>query len=143
MASAIEEPPVQGSWRQRFWVRSREVAESEPVRERLGKLEQAIELEHLGKRRAEIDKAKAESVAALLGAMKEQENAVVRIGSIIVIKTRGDLVVWTISEMEAAALEKNRELLGDPVAALKFLRSGRQVHESSNLARPASDALSD
>jgi hypothetical protein len=70
LATVVEEPPVHGSWFQRFWARSREIAESESVRERLAKAEEAIQLEHLGKRRAEIDKAKAESAAALLDAIK-------------------------------------------------------------------------
>lgn len=143
MTSVVEEPPVRGSWFQRFWARTREVGGNESVRERLAKVEEAIHLEHLGKRRAEIDKTKAESVTALIGAMKEQENAVVRIGSIIMIKTKGDLVVWTISEMEAAALEKNSDLLGDPVEALKFLRGSRQMEKSTDLQSSIGDALSD
>lgn len=133
LAAAVEEPPVRGSWFQRFWARSRDIAESEPVRERLRKLERALELERLGKVQAEIDKAKAEAVAALYGVVKEQQNAVVRMGSIIMIKTADDLVVWTIGEMEAAALEKNSELLRDPVAALKFLHSGRNPHDPHKL----------
>ncbi|ONI89359.1 hypothetical protein ALI144C_05305 [Actinosynnema sp. ALI-1.44] len=136
LTSAVEEPPVRGSWFQRFWAQCREVIGSRSVRGRLAKVEEAIHLEYLGKRRAEIDKAKAESVAMLLAAMKEQQNAVIRIGSIIAIKTQGDLVVWTISEMQAAALEKNSDLLGDPVAALKFLREGEQTQESTSLEPP-------
>jgi len=141
LGSVAEEPPVLGSWFQRFWARSREIAGSESMRGRLLRLEEAVQLEYLGKRRAEIDKAKAESVAALLGAMKEQKNAVIRIGSIIAIKTEDDLVVWTISEMEAAALEKNSQLLGDPVSALKFLRGSRQGQESTDLEPPVGDIL--
>jgi hypothetical protein len=68
--------------------------------------------------------------------MKDQENAVVRMGSIIMIKTAGDLVVWTIGEMEAAALEKNSEVLQDPVAALKLLRGSKHVHEAASLEPP-------
>jgi len=122
---AVEEPSVRGSWWQRFWARGREVAESEPVRDRLAKVERALELEGLGKRQAEIDKAKAEAVAALYAVVKEQENAVVRLGSIVMIKKAGDLVVFTVSEMQAAVLEKHSELLRDPVAALNFLHDGR------------------
>ncbi|MFI7122108.1 hypothetical protein [Amycolatopsis sp. NPDC049868] len=122
---AVEEPSVRGSWWQRFWARSREVAESEPVRDRLAKLERALELEGLGKRQAEIDKAKADAVAALHAVVKEQENAIVRMGSIVMIKKAGDLVVFTVSEMQAAVLEKHSELLRDPVAALRFLHDGQ------------------
>ena len=128
----VEQPPVPGSWFQRFWARS---SDSESVRSRVRKLEQAVELEYLGKARAEIDRSKAESVAALLGAIGEQENAVVRIGSIIATKAQGDLAVWTIGEMEAAALERNSHLLGDPVAALEFLR-GVQETGAGEVERP-------
>lgn len=141
--NAVEEPPVLGSWFQRLWARSRAVAGSEPVRERVAKLERALEVEGLGKRQAEIDRAKAESVAALYEVVREQENAVIRTGSIILIKTKGDIVVWTIGEMEVATLEKNSQLLRDPVAALKFLRGGKQGHELTDVTLPDGDALSD
>lgn len=122
---AVEEPSTRGSWWQRFWASGREVAESEPVRDRLAKLERALELEGLGKRQAEIDKGKAEAVASLYTLVKDQENAVVRLGSIVMIKKARDLVVFTVSEMQAAVLEKHSELLQDPVAALTFLHDGR------------------
>lgn len=141
LESAIEEPPVRGSWRQRIWARGSEVVKSEVVQDRLGKLERALELEGLGKRQAEIDKAKADAVAALYAIVREQENAVVRMGSIIMIKTGGDLVVWTIGEMQAAALEKHSELLHDPVAALKFLRDGNGVQDPASIEPPDKDAV--
>jgi hypothetical protein len=97
--------------------------------ERLVKLERAAAMEQLGRRQAEIDKAQAESVAALYEVMKEQKNAVIRVGSILMIKTEGDLVVWTISEAEAAALEQNAELLHNPKAVLTFLRQRRDAQE--------------
>ncbi|OXM43047.1 hypothetical protein [Amycolatopsis alba] len=105
------------------------------MRDRLAKLERALELEGLGKRQAEIDKAKAEAAAALHAVVREQENAVVRLGSIVMIKRAGDLVVFTVSEMQAAVLEKHSELLRDPLAALKFLHDGQSPgHDTWDLA---------
>ena len=118
----VEEPVELGSWFQRFWTRAR----SDSVRDRMRKLEQAVELQYLGKARAEIDHAKALAVAALLQAISTQDNAVVRIGSLIAIKTQGDLAVWTVSELEAADMERHGALLRDPVSALEYLRRLKQ-----------------
>ncbi|MFI6303332.1 hypothetical protein ACIBCH_15780 [Amycolatopsis thailandensis] len=49
-------------------------------------------------------KAKAEAVAALHAVVKEQGNAVVRLGSIVMIKKANDLVVFTVSEMQAVVV---------------------------------------
>ncbi|TVT47681.1 hypothetical protein FNH05_18680 [Amycolatopsis rhizosphaerae] len=134
----VEKPAVRGSWFQRLWARGRD---SEAVREHLATLERALELEGLGKRQADIDKAKAEPVAALLTVVKEQTNAVVRLGSIILIKTEGNVVVWTISEMEAAVMERTSHIPRDPVTALKFLRDDSQGHGQTSLDHPDRDAL--
>jgi pentapeptide repeat protein len=121
-------PAIHGSWFQRFTARVKGIAGSEGAQERLRKLEQAIELEHLGKARAEIDKSKAEAVAAVLGAVQQQESAVVRLGSLVVVKAHGAVAVWTISELEAAELEKDSSLLRDPIKVLEYLRNIDGVH---------------
>jgi hypothetical protein len=95
-------------------------------RQRVRKMEQAVELQYLGKARAEIDEAKAQAVAALLQAISTQDNAVVRVGSLIAIKSEGDIAVWTVSEVEAAELERHGDLLRDPISALEYLRRLRQ-----------------
>jgi hypothetical protein len=129
----VEEPVELGSWFQRFWAR----ASSDFVRERMRKLEQAVELQYLGKVRAEIDQAKAHAVAALLQAISAQDNAVVRVGSLIVIKAEGNLAVWTVSELEAADMERHSALLRDPVSALEYLRDLKQ--DSGEIARRVDD----
>jgi hypothetical protein len=95
-------------------------------RQRVRKVEQAVELQYLGKARAEIDEAKAQAVAALLQAISTQDNAVVRVGSLIAIKADGDIAVWSVSEMEAAELEQHGDLLRDPISALEYLRRLKQ-----------------
>lgn len=120
LSVVAEEPVERASWFQRIWVRA---SNSAALKERLRKLEQAVELEHLGKARAEIDQAKAQAAAALLEAIRTQDNAVVRIGSLIAIKAQGDLAVWTVSELEAADMERHSALLRDPVSALEYLRT--------------------
>jgi hypothetical protein len=95
-------------------------------RQRVRKVEQAVELQYLGKARAEIDEAKAQAVAALLQAISTQDNAVVRVGSLIAIKSEGDIAVWTVSEVEAAELEQHGDQLRDPISALEYLRRLRQ-----------------
>lgn len=117
---AAEEPVERASWFQRIWVRA---SNSDTLKERLRKLEHAVELQYVGKVRAEIDQVKAQAAAALLQAISTQDNAVIRIGSLIAIKAQGDLAVWTVSELEAADMERHGALLRDPVSALEYLRT--------------------
>ncbi len=117
-----EEPVLKGSWFQKIWLKARESASSEPVSERIKKLESALELHTLGKVRAEVDKAKAEAVGILLSAVSTQESAVVRIGSLVIVKDHEQVAIWTISEVEAAELERNSTLVRNPVEVINHLQ---------------------
>lgn len=118
---AYQARPEGGSWFGRLWLRTKQLAGKEEVRERARKLESALELELLGKRRADVDKTKAEAIAAILSAVKEQDKAIVRIGSILIVKVGNAVRVETITEQVASELEKNPALLRSPGEAMDFL----------------------
>jgi hypothetical protein len=108
-----------------------------------GRSEEAVQVKYLGQRQAEI-KAQAELVATVLSAITKQRNAIVRMGPVVVVKTQGDLAVWTNREIEAAQLEKNSDLLGDPAAALTFLRDSTQAPKGTGFdPHLDKDALTD
>lgn len=118
----VAELPVQrGSWFQRVWVGLRRGADSEGVQKRLRKVEQAVELQHIGRVQADIDRTKADAIAVLLGAMTAESDAVVRLGSLVLVKRSGSLSVCTISETAAAELDARADLVGDPARMLSFL----------------------
>jgi len=119
---AAEDPPVLGSWFQRFWVRLRDSDAADGLQKRLSKVEQAVELHHIGKAQAEIDRNKSEAVAVLLGAVRDEKEAVIRLGSLVIVKWSGSVTVWTISETQAAELDSQGDLIGKPAQVLSYLR---------------------
>jgi voltage-gated sodium channel len=120
---AAEQPPVRGSWAQRFWAKMRDSDAAEGLQTRLKKVEQAIELQQIGKAQAEIDKSKSDAVAVLLEAVNQQDEVVIRIGSLAIVKMAGKIAVWTISESKAAELDASGDLLGRPAQVLAFLQN--------------------
>ena len=133
---AAQERARTGSWYRQLWLRTQEVARSESVRERAQKLEQAIELEVLGKRRAQVDKAKADAIAMLITAIDCQESAVIRVGSIVVVKRGQDLAAFTISELEAAHLERSPTAY---IGADSFLSELQRLRNQQAASNPSTE----
>jgi hypothetical protein len=98
---------------------------SREVRERLVKVERALELAGLDARQAEVDIKTAEAVAKLLAALKDVDRAVARAGSVLLIKyptPQGSVVLTrTLSQLEVRALERYPEIQLNPENTLKAL----------------------
>jgi voltage-gated sodium channel len=120
---AAELPPTRGSWAQRFWAKLRNSDAAGGLQTRLKKVEQALELQQIGKAQADIDKSKSDAVAVLLEAVGQQDEVVIRIGSLAIVKMAGKVAVWTISESKAAELDASGDLLGRPAQVLAFLQN--------------------
>lgn len=135
MTVAVEEPPALAPWFQRFWTRSSEAVSSRSVQDRLKHLEEAVRAEFLQKPRADLSRARSESASLMLRSIQEQESSIVRFGSTVVIKARGETSVWA-DESAVAALEKSGHLLRIPISALELLRNRRQKQEAAELDSP-------
>jgi hypothetical protein len=98
---------------------------SSEVRERLVKVERALELVGLDVRQAEVDVKTADAVAKLLTALNDIDRAVVRAGSVLLIKyatPQGPVVLTrTLSQLEIRALEKYPEIQLNPEHTLRAL----------------------
>lgn len=129
--------PLAGSWFQRFRVKLSRAASSDGVVDRLHKVEHALELEFMDKKRAEVDKAKAEAIATLLSAVNEQDDAIIRVGSVVVVKHGGKIFAETISEEAARVLESDSMILRSPSTAADFFLA---LHDRAPL--PANNATS-
>lgn len=136
MTVAVEEPPALSPWFQRFWTRSSEAVSSRSVQERLADLEEAVRAEHLQTPRADLPKARRESAALMLRSVQEQESCIVRFGSAVVIKARGETTVWA-DEAAVAALEKSGHLLRIPISALELLRSRQHKQDAGTPSQAA------
>lgn len=117
---AYESTVELGSWFRRMCLRSRNFLNSSETRQRLKKLESALELEVLGKRRAEVDQTKAEAIGSIIGHIAAQSNAVVRIGSLVIVKMGDNIWAETIDEASARKLEANSTILTCPADAVRF-----------------------
>ncbi|MGH9932521.1 MAG: hypothetical protein ACREA9_25235, partial [Pyrinomonadaceae bacterium] len=109
-----------GSWFSRIRLRSKNFLNSSETQKRLKNLESALELEVLDKRRAEVDRAKAEAIGSIIGQIAGQSNAVVRIGSLVIVKMDDNIWAETIDEASARQLEENSTILKSPTDAVRF-----------------------
>jgi hypothetical protein len=67
-------------------------------------------------------------------ALKNEENAAIQIGSLLLVKVRNNYVVRTLSPLQLAHLEKNPELFQDPSDVLRQLQ---QAIAPATSARPS------
>jgi hypothetical protein len=118
---AAEELGVAGSWRQRIWLKPRRGNGSDGIQERLKKVEQALQVQYLSKPQSEVDKNRADAAATLLVAVDKQEEVLIRLGTLVLIKSEGKVAIWTLSELQAADLDERGSLMNDPEKMRAFL----------------------
>jgi excisionase family DNA binding protein len=117
------EMPIMGSWFRRFWVHAKSA--SPPVEEQLMKLQRAIELHGLDRPQSEVDLNQADAVARLLGALDPENDALMQIGSLVLIKVESKVFVRTLAQTELVYFNRNPALFQDPANALQVLQQGR------------------
>ena len=114
-----------GSWWQRTKAWFRRELSSEEVQTRLQKAERALELAALGQRQADVDVKLAEATAMIMREMREQNRAVVKVGSLLAVKYHdgvGDVVVIKqLSEVELRAMDHFAGLTARPEKTLELL----------------------
>lgn len=132
----MELPAVWGSWYKRFLARSKEALSSEEVVSRLKEVEYAIEVKVL-KDQSEVDKNQSEAVLNILKGIENTPNAVIKIGSILVIKITNpgtntpSIQVRTFAIKELHFLNKNPHLTSCPADLLDAL--SRISEDTDNL----------
>lgn len=110
--------PELGSYLQGFIGRFKKSMSSAEAQARLAKMERAVELQALGKAQAEIDRAQAESLAALIQACNQVDDASIQAGSIILEKRQtadGKVVIRsrTLTHNELIEIERRGRLVAD------------------------------
>ncbi|MCO1574479.1 hypothetical protein M8C13_01740 [Crossiella sp. SN42] len=114
------EPPVRGSWFQRFRVRGDSKA-VDKLGELAGKLERAAELKYIATPRSENDEREASAIAKLAEAMKEVDEVVIRTSSVLFVKTGGCVMSIVLSEDQIRCLDRNPQLMRAPGQVLDAL----------------------
>jgi len=121
-----EDPPAEsGSWIKRFLTSTKESLSEPEVQERLNKVEKALELQALNKPISEIDKNQAEAISAVIKSIENVESAVLRIGSLIILKQTIDgnpkIFARTLTVKELQFIDKHPEMLSKPDSIMALL----------------------
>ncbi|GGT45950.1 hypothetical protein GCM10010176_106380 [Nonomuraea spiralis] len=112
-----DHPPVWGSWFKRMFARAKETVAEAGLDGVAEKAARALELEQLQRRQATVNEMNLNAVANLIGQLSNQPSAVVRLGSVLLVKTPTDLLVRELTLDEVRHLEANPGLLKDPMGA--------------------------
>jgi hypothetical protein len=135
-------PPSRGSWWQRIFTRTKDTLRKPEVKERLDKVERAIELANIGKVQAGIDKDLAQAALNMVKSLKDYKEGVIFLGSVVVVKTtekkKPKLAVFNLSHEQMKYVQDHPDLYLD---AHRFKSVFSSIGEKVGL--PAADELHD
>ncbi|GHF95898.1 hypothetical protein GCM10017567_08060 [Amycolatopsis bullii] len=100
-------PPVLGSWFRRFRVKIETAVTSDQFADLARRVERSLELKAIDAPQAAVDSAQAGAAADLIRSLESQRNALVQIGSLLLVKIDGDLIVRNLTQHELAFIQKN------------------------------------
>ncbi|RKT51975.1 hypothetical protein [Saccharothrix australiensis] len=124
-------PVETGSWFRRFRIRGQKSVL--PKLEKLaGQLEEAARLHYIDGARAQNDEREANAVSNLISALDNTEGAVIRLSSILVVKSRGVVMVQVLTPDQAALINRNPHLLKSPDTILEELSLGTRAALEEN-----------
>lgn len=127
--------PIINSWFRELLVH---VRRSGAMSEQLAKLERAVDLQTHLRAQAQIDANQGDAVAKLITALEKTPNAVVQIGSVLLVKVGDDLAVRNLTQRELAIYERKPILFRNPAKALEALQAFAE--ETSGEANPTDAA---
>ena len=126
-----------GSWFGRSFARSKKALTSQGVKDTLTRAERALEIQTLHIPQAQIDAMQADAAAKLIGALGPTPNAIVQIGSVLLVKVDGTPIVRNLTQVELSYLEHNKHLYKSPKNALEEL--GRVSGDTARFSVPSAD----
>lgn len=134
MEVAYESDVRHSSWFREYILRMKDSTALPTRDEVLSLLQRALEQQTLEIPQAQIDVTQSQAVAMLLTALDKTPNAVVQVGSVLVIKVRDTTIVRNLTQLELAHWERNPSLFRDPEKALIELQQASvraEPHEYS------------
>lgn len=133
----FEGPDEWGSWFRRSYARSKEALTSQGVKDTLTRAERALEIQTLHIPQAQIDAMQADAAARLIAALDPTPNALVQIGSVLLLKVDGTPIVRNLTQIELSYLEHNKHLYKSPKDALEEL--ARVSGDATRFALPSDE----
>jgi hypothetical protein len=119
--------PERGSWFQRLLLFRRDSRAADKLVEVLQKVERAAELKHIAAPRSESDEREANAVARLAEATGGHDEVVVRLSSVLYVKSGGRVIARVLTEDEIRVLDENPQLMRSPVEILDGLSQLRET----------------
>jgi hypothetical protein len=117
------DPPVIGSFKQRLKLWFTRISGSEAGLQMYSELQRAIALRTVDEVQSKVDLNHATGAAALIASLEGVENAAIQLGSTLLLKVDGKLVVRTLNPREMDALRKMPSVLNHPASCLGVLQS--------------------
>lgn len=115
-----EEPEI-GSWYRRLWVRSKDAARGPVARELRDTAVHSAELKTRLAWEAQVTATLMAQVPPLLGALQPTKDAVIRLGSVLIVKVDGAVCVTQLTAAQQLRLNHRPELLRAPNEILAAL----------------------
>jgi hypothetical protein len=123
--------PEAGSWYERWWGRTKEVATSDAVAERVAKLERALELKGIENPQADADLKAAKAVRELLKGLESSKEAIAVVGSTCVLKRNNFVFTFTLSQDQLAEVRRNPDFLKNPEIFEKLFKPSSDIDSPS------------
>jgi len=125
-------PIVKGSWFRKFFFASRGKLTPDQLAASLAKVERSLGVKTLDLPQSQVDLNRADGVAKLLTSLEKTDNALVQIGSILIIKNEGTPVVLNLTPNELSELEREPAVFRSPGDALSMVQKLRQKDKTSS-----------
>jgi hypothetical protein len=123
-----ESPVVVGSWYRSLTGLLKRAADSDAAAE----ARRAVEIQVLDRFQAGIDGVTGDAVAKLITALDQTNGAVIQVGSVLLVKANGTIIVRQLTSREMTHWQHNPALFKDPSAALTELQRAIQ-HEPTEI----------
>ncbi|MEZ0112518.1 hypothetical protein ABH920_006540 [Catenulispora sp. EB89] len=133
--------PEHGSWFRRYLIRAKGSAEA---REQLAKIERAVDVRINLTAQVQIDASQGDVVAKLIVSLEKPPNAVIQVGSVLMVKTGAALVVRNLTQRELAACARTPGAFRDSETAPAQLEPFHEIAAGkpvSSLGGPDGPAL--
>jgi hypothetical protein len=114
------EDPEFGSWFRRM--RGKVTSQTPSLEEVVELAVRAAQMKTMLWPQAGIDAAQGDVLAKLITSLGSEHNAVIQIGSILLVKSNGDLMCRNLTQAELSYLERNPPLIKDPGSILRQLQ---------------------
>ncbi|MEU6718007.1 hypothetical protein ABZ897_41620 [Nonomuraea sp. NPDC046802] len=122
--------PLRGSFFRRFRVAAVNLFTSASAKEIAAEVRRGVQLATIHNQQADNDQKQAEAVSNLLRSLEGTDQAVLLVGSVLILKDGDKVAARTLTQRQLTFLERHPTSVTDPAAVLVALdECARSIHE--------------